>query len=554
MNAPATAMSIAVSTAATKIADRATAHAAATYAIVPLADIEPSTSDIQRLRRARFTAESLEQLAASIRQVGVAEPVLLRPMGKAGFELVAGERRWMAARMAGLAEIPAMVRAYTNEQALELQLIENLQRVDLHEMEEAEGYDALRKLKKLSVEQIAEQLGKSRSQVFARLKLLELCPEARKAFYAGEFEASVALLIARLPRPETQRELLKELSGKGKLYWDQDGPLTFRQVQEHVQEAYMADLKGAGFALNDATLRDGCTTFLACTACPNRTGNQKDLFTEIKNPNVCTDPPCLKRKEEAARARKRAELEAKGETIISGAPAKKIKPNQYSCTLNEGYVDLAEDAYIGGKYQSYRKAIGKQPCATALLECPHTGKLFEIAKRVDVTAALKANGVKPDARTSFSSNNKEQERKNRLETAINTQILAEIRGMSRARQFNRDDTVLVATAFFSRLGFDDRKRLVDAWNAADGIEKPKGHDYVHDFEKKIPALTDADLGALFIDMALIGACYAASYCGGDTNDLLATAKRLGVDAAGIRAELTAAAKEKLAAKKKTAKK
>jgi ParB/RepB/Spo0J family partition protein len=543
MNAPATTASL-------------QAAPAATFSVVPLAKIEPSSSEIQRMRRARFTKESLEQLAASIRQVGVAEPVLLRPLDKGCFELVAGERRWMAARIAGLTALPAMVRAYTDEQALELQLIENLQRVDLHEMEEAEGYDALRKLRKLSVDQIAEQLGKSRSHVFARLKLLDLCPEARKAFYFGEMEASVALLLARLPNAETQRAALKDITGKGEFYWEHDGPPTFRQVQEHLQEEYMVDLKGASFQLNDALL---LAVAGACTVCPKRTGNQKDLFTEIKNPNVCTDPGCFKRKEEAHKARVRAEHEAKGETIISGAQAKKIKPNQYSRRLNEGYIDLADEDQIGDKWQTYRKAISKQACPTVLLECPHTGKLFEIAKREDVVVALKDNGVKVETTAGGSDGNwmrdqKAKEHKARLETDIRLRILTDIRTASRARQFDREDTILVASAFFDRLGFDACKRLVDAWNAADGKAKPTGHEYVREFAKDIPIFSDADLGALFIDMALINECHVAAGYDPDNKDLLETAGRLGIDAGKIRADITTAAKEKEAAKKKAGKK
>ncbi len=542
MNAPATTASL-------------QAAAPATFQLVAIGKIEPSKSEIQRMRREHFTKEGLDQLAASVRQVGVAEPLLLRPLGKDGFELIAGERRWLAARAAGLAEVPAMVRPCTDEQALELQLIENLQRVDLHEMEEAEGYDALRKLKKLTADQVAEQVGKSRSQVFARLKLLELCPEARKAFYAGEMEASVALLVARVPGAEAQRALLKDISGKGEFYWDHEGPPTFRQVQEHVQEAYMADLKGASFKLDDATLRKGCTTFLACTACPKRTGNQKDLFTEIKNPNICTDPFCLKAKENAHKARVRDELEAKGETIISGDKAKKIKPHAYSRELKDGYVELDQEDYIGGGFKTWRKAVGKQPLATTLLECPHTGKLLQVAKREDVNAALKANGIDPNKRmgSGSSSDQKAKERKARLETAIRLRILADIRTASRARQFDRDDTILVAGAFFDRLGFDGCKHLVDAWNAAAGIEKPKGHEYVRDFAKKLPQLSDAELGALFLDMALINDCHVASYSTPDVKGLLATAKRLGIDVEKIRTELTEAAKDKQAAKKKAVK-
>jgi hypothetical protein len=285
-----------------------------------------------------------------------------------------------------------------------------------------------------------------------------------------------------------------------------------------------------------------------------RSGNAKDLFTEVKNPNVCTDPGCFAKKVEAHKARRRAESEAKGETVIAGAQALKIKPHRYSSELKDNYVDLDQETYIDGKFQKVRKSGGKQPVATVLLEDPHTGELLQVAKREDVNAALKANGIDPNKRQGGgSADQKAKERKARLETAIRLRVLSDIRTASRARAFDRADTILVAGTFFDHLGFDLTKRLVDAWNASDGIAKPAGHDYVRAFAKRIPAMTNAELGALFIDMALIGECHVASYSTPDAKDLLATAKRLGIDAARFWAEETARAKEKQAGKKKTAK-
>ncbi len=494
--------------------------------------------------RKHFDSVKIEELAASIRVHDVLQAVLVRPLSTktASYELVAGERRWRAAKLAGLTSIPAVIRTLTDTQVLEMQVIENLQRDDLHPIEEADGYDRLIAKHGYTADTLAEKIGKSRSYIYGRLKLSALTPKSRDLFYKGKFEASIALLIARIP-PNMQDEAAAEII---------DRDCSYRAAVDIVQDGYMADLKGAEFPLDDAKLLPKAGD---CKACPKRSGNAKDLFTDVKNPNVCTDPGCFERKREAFKARLRAEFEAKGETVISGAQAKKIKPHSYG-VLQGGYVELDSQDYVGGNYQSYRKAIGKQPVAALLLECPHTGKLLQVAKRDDVNAALKANGIDLNKRSGggSSSDQKASERKARLETAIRLRIMAGIRTASRARQFDRTDTILVASAFFDRLGFDGCKRLVDAWNAADGVEKPKGHDYVRDFARKIPKLSDVDLGALFIDMALIGDCQVASYSTPDVKDLLATAERLGVDATKIRAELTAAAKEKQAVKKKGAKK
>lgn len=177
--------------------------------LVALASLVPSKSHVQELRRARFTKESLQKLADDIKRNGLMQHPLVRPIAGGKLEIVAGERRWLAAKLAGLTEIYVSVRELADEQALEQQLSENLQREDLHELEEAEGYEELMKLKKINADQVAAMINQSRSYVYARLKLLALCPEARKAFYAGELDSSRALLIARIGHHDTQRQAMK---------------------------------------------------------------------------------------------------------------------------------------------------------------------------------------------------------------------------------------------------------------------------------------------------------------------------------------------------------
>jgi ParB/RepB/Spo0J family partition protein len=212
-------------------------------------------------------------------------PIIARPSirGAGRYEIVAGERRFRAASAAGLTEIPAIVRDLTDAEALELQVIENNQRVDVHPLEEAEGYEALMQHAHYSVDDMAAKVGKSRAYVYARLKLLALCEAGRKALYEGTISASIALLLARIPVKKLQEKCLDEVlddMGSGE-------PMSFREAKDHVENRYMLRLKEAPFKPGDAGLVPKAG---ACTDCPKRTGNEPELFADIANADVCTDP------------------------------------------------------------------------------------------------------------------------------------------------------------------------------------------------------------------------------------------------------------------------
>jgi ParB/RepB/Spo0J family partition protein len=319
--------------------------------LIPLAAIKPSGTHIQELRRKRFTKEKLGELAANIKQVGgVLSAVLVRPAkadGSVKYELVFGERRWLASKIAGLTLIPASVRPLTDGQVLEAQLSENLEREDLHELEEAEGYEELMQVKKVNADAIADMFGISRSQVYARTKLLALCPEARKAFYDGELDASRALLIARIGHHDTQRQAMKDILQGVRDYGPRE-PMSYREAHKHIVESYMLQLKQAPFDVKDPNLLPKAGT---CEACPKRTGNQRDLFSDVKNTDVCTDPKCFDDKRQAHYAVARKALEAKGKRVIHGNDAKKIfanwdSPSAYSRDqMTGGYVKLDETTY-----------------------------------------------------------------------------------------------------------------------------------------------------------------------------------------------------------------
>ncbi|HEY3175662.1 MAG TPA: ParB/RepB/Spo0J family partition protein [Candidatus Polarisedimenticolia bacterium] len=154
--------------------------------------------------RTNFDPVKLKELEDSIRQKGVLQPILVRTMkdGK-NVELVAGERRVRAARAAGLKEIPAVIRDLTDAEVLEIQVIENLQRDDLHPLEEAEGYRQLAGVKGYDVARIAERIGRSVKYVYDRMKLVSLVKEAKDLFLADRITAGHAILLARL-KPKDQ--------------------------------------------------------------------------------------------------------------------------------------------------------------------------------------------------------------------------------------------------------------------------------------------------------------------------------------------------------------
>ena len=169
--------------------------------------------DIARIRpnpdqpRKNFDEEKLEELAASIRQHGVMQPLILVEQGK-DYLIAAGERRWRAAQMAGLKEVPALVRLLDARQLAELSLIENLQREDLTSLEEAQAFRDLMTGHGYTQEALAERLGKSRSHVANTLRLLNLAPHERKLLEQGKFSAGHARAILSLEEGCPERVLL----------------------------------------------------------------------------------------------------------------------------------------------------------------------------------------------------------------------------------------------------------------------------------------------------------------------------------------------------------
>jgi ParB/RepB/Spo0J family partition protein len=218
---------------------------------IPIDKVTPSKTN----PRTDFPASYISELAASIRVRGIINPLLVHSAEddpSAEFMIIAGECRWRAAKEAGLAEVPAIVRDdLSMEDILELQLVENLQRKDLSVMEESSGFARLLDMRlddgspKWTIDSLAAKVGKTQNYVRQRVRLRRLSEVGQKSLANGTLSFSVARLICRIPSDKLRGRAFEEVM-KPRF---SDEPLSKRKAEEHIRQHYMVDLKGAPWSL-----------------------------------------------------------------------------------------------------------------------------------------------------------------------------------------------------------------------------------------------------------------------------------------------------------------
>jgi len=239
--------------------------------------------------RRTFDECKLGELAESIRTNGLIQPITVRPNSE-GFEIVAGARRFRAAQLAQLFSLPARIVDITDTQALEWQLVENSQRVDVHPYEEAQGFERLLDLPGYDVSALVEKSGKSASHIYARLSLLQLIPAVADAFTEERITASHANLIARLPQ-ESQANAYEQCWRKD---WQEKEAhlLPAKNLSAWIQANLYLSLADAPFDREDPTLNPAAG---ACVTCPRRSGYNTSLFADVQG-DQCLDGPCYQTK------------------------------------------------------------------------------------------------------------------------------------------------------------------------------------------------------------------------------------------------------------------
>lgn len=521
---------------------------------IPLAVIALSQTASQRERRASFDKGALEELASSIRTAGVIEPILVRrltdgPSAKGfSFEIVAGERRYLAAKKAGLEDIPAIERELTDAEVVELQLVENLQREDLPEIAEAEGYEALAKFG-YSVDQMAAKVGKSRGTVYARMKLLALEPEARKAMKEGELTPSVALLIARIPDRKLQLEAMKVVLTSPSAWGEARGkPMAYREAAEYVQEHYMLRLKEAPFPTSRDDLVKGVG---ACAFCPKNTAcsdpklGNLELFADVKGARsgagVCTDPVCYHAKATAWAAIAVTKARAEGKKVIEGDRAKRILRNPHY--LEGDYKRLEDRCYDDPKQRTYREVLGKQTEETVtLIVNPDTGEIVQAVKPAEALEVLRERGVKTeraDTRDHYAEQNRARERKRKNEIEFRRRLFEAV-VEKLPRRLDRDLLEVVAVALFDRQQHESRKAFFEhmGWKPKE-TRSWSGDPHKLAFEEQAGSMTEQQLSEVLVQIALLEELSVPTYetPGAKAEQLLAVAKHLKVRPEPIRKAL-----------------
>lgn len=264
------------------------------YRNLPILNLTESPANPRRT----FDETALNELAESIRTQGVLSPLLVRHKGHS-YEIVAGARRYRAAQLAGLDFVPVRIVELTDAQALETSIVENLQRRDVHPLDEATGYVSLLHLD-YTVEQIAAKCGKPPAYVAVRARLAQLAPAVTEAFAKDEIGVGHALLLARL-LPEQQEEALaacyqeQYTSGNGK---SKRILLPVRHLQQWIEHNILLDLAAAPFSKEDAQLVPDAGS---CLECPKHTGHNVLLFADMgaNHPDSCSDPKCYAAKIDA---------------------------------------------------------------------------------------------------------------------------------------------------------------------------------------------------------------------------------------------------------------
>jgi ParB/RepB/Spo0J family partition protein len=485
---------------------------------VPVDSLVPSTTN----PRKAFGQDALDELAKSIREHGIVEPLIVRPRdakGK-GYEIVAGERRWRAAQLAALEEVPVIVRELTDKQSLEIQVIENLQRQDLHELEEADGYQQLHEKYGYSIDELAAKVAKSKGHIYARLKLGELGESGRKHFLTGKINASVALLLARIPVPELQDKAAGEVARTAG-----GSPMSYRDAFDHIQREYMLRLSDGGFSTTDPDLVPSAGP---CSTCPKRTGNQRELFADVKSADVCTDPVCFRTKREAAFARAAAAAEASGHKVIAPSASKKLF-DRYAYAggglSHEGaqqYVTLDQNCPQDGKRRNYGAVLGKRASEHLVLaQNPSTGELVKLIPKASLPKLLKDAGVKRPAPAATSSADKkwrEEQKKARavreIAGAVRLAALADVAAAAEKRELGDKELRFLASVFLvevNNAGGEIADGLLHAIAVRRGLAKPdaKGkHVYQleHAAEKvlrtNLPKMAGRDLRGFLMELVV----------------------------------------------------
>lgn len=298
---------------------------------VNLLNIVPSVSN----PRKSFDQKALEELAESIKIHGLLQPILVRPIldsfdkkGLQQYEIVYGERRFRASKLAKSKTIKAEIRTINDDEAFEIQIIENLERKDVHPLDEADGFKKMLDSGKYSIADISAKMAKTETFISQRLKLSDLIEEVRQDFINGYLGIGHAVLIARCDEFK-QLDIYNEAKPWKEIEEPNYG--TIKELKNTIEEDTF-DLATASFDLSDESLVSECG---ACTMCNKHSGSNPVLFEDMQDVDRCFDDKCFNKKEQAQFYRQVTKIvtEANNVVLVSGYS----KPDDFVLQLCKQY-------------------------------------------------------------------------------------------------------------------------------------------------------------------------------------------------------------------------
>lgn len=366
--------------------------------------------------RKAFPEGPLQELANSLAYQGFIEPIIVRPAPNrpgdsanliVSHEIVVGHRRFRAAQMAGLDAADCIVRDLTDQQVSLMQIHENLHRSDVSAIEEADGFAAMMEQHGVSADALAASCNKSRSYVYARVRLAKAAPEVRDAVATQGLGSEIAQRVARLPGHKLQAKALQELRKEAWIdgAMRPDGWISDREAKRRMRD-FTIPLAQAPFSLDDAKLaaRAG-----ACTICPQRAGNDPELAAEL-DADTCLDPACYESKVKAHHQLAVAAARKAGHRLIEGDDALKLLPHKaWRCPDDHMLLQTEifeepdpehEDQLRSVTLAEGLQRLGKKAPKPIVVVSPHTGEPISClpeAQVDDLMVALAKAGKGPAA-------------------------------------------------------------------------------------------------------------------------------------------------------------
>ena len=509
------------------------------YRNVPLTQLVESSTN----PRKAFDEERLEELAESVRSKGILSPLLTRKVN-GHFEIVSGARRYRAAQRAGLREVPVRIVSLSDAETLEAQIIENIQRADVHPFEEAQGFRGLLESEgdRYTIEKIAVKTGKNAIYIARRLRLLDLIPPVAEAFTAGRIGVEHALLIAKLGADAQEQAFAHCFDGYYAANDSERSVVPVSRLQAWIAQNIYLSLKSVPFSKDDERLLPEAGS---CANCPKRTGYNRLLFSEVReDSDSCADAACFNRK-----------LDAHITQRVSKIPNLVQISENYNTTgetpilPRRNYVEV-----VTRKSKKGREARPEEKLCTYLTPAIHAdgmdkGRLVKVCADPACKIHFGDRQQEQKQRLQWKAEKTAANRKAKQTLAFRHRLLADV--LKRVKpQFGTEELRMVAQFVLRSLSHELASRLAKRH----GLQNPKDANDWQMAEKARTLHKKADAAALAVlifEAMLISP--AGNTSANKDDDLLADAASLyKVDTKALRAVVAKAEKEKAAKKNKSA--